>query len=61
MREYRRHLRAGGVIAFHISNQYLDLQPVVGALAADDGDGGAGGELAESARRWESFRRGGCW
>ena len=26
---YRRHLRPGGVIAVHISNRYLDLQPVV--------------------------------
>lgn len=26
---YRRHLRPGGVIAVHISNRYLDLEPVV--------------------------------
>ena len=26
---YQRHLRPGGIIAFHISNQYLDLAPVV--------------------------------
>jgi spermidine synthase len=26
---YRRHLRLGGIIAFHISNLYLDLAPVV--------------------------------
>ena len=26
---YQRHLRAGGIIAFHISNLYLDLAPVV--------------------------------
>jgi hypothetical protein len=32
---YRRHLRVGGVIAFHISNRFLDLAPVVEALAAD--------------------------
>ena len=34
---YLRHVRAGGAVAFHISNQYLDLEPVVAALAADAG------------------------
>ena len=33
LREYRRHMALGGVIAFHISNQYLDLLPVLGELA----------------------------
>ncbi|HEY2394053.1 MAG TPA: fused MFS/spermidine synthase [Candidatus Angelobacter sp.] len=26
---YKRHLAPGGIVAFHISNQYLDLAPVV--------------------------------
>jgi SAM-dependent methyltransferase len=30
---YRRHLRDGGVIAFHITNRYLDLASVVRGLA----------------------------
>lgn len=30
---YRRHMTAGGVIAFHISNQYLDLAPEIRRLA----------------------------
>jgi spermidine synthase len=30
---YQRHLRPGGIIAFHISNQYLDLAPVVQSQA----------------------------
>ncbi len=30
---YQRHLRPGGVIAFHVSNRYLDLPPVVRGLA----------------------------
>jgi len=30
---YRRHLAADGVIAFHITNRYLDLAPVVRGLA----------------------------
>ncbi len=34
---YRRHLRADGILAFHISNQYLDLAPVLAALAAREG------------------------
>lgn len=34
---YLSRLRPGGVIAFHISNRYLDLRPVVGALADDAG------------------------
>ena len=34
---YARHLKPEGVIAFHISNRYLDLQPVVAQLGADIG------------------------
>jgi spermidine synthase len=34
---YASKLRSDGVIAFHISNQYLDLEPVLGNLAADGG------------------------
>lgn len=30
---YRRHLAPGGVVAFHISNRYIDLAPVVQQLA----------------------------
>ena len=33
MRVYQRQLAPGGVIAFHVSNQYLDLAPEIGALA----------------------------
>jgi hypothetical protein len=32
---YRRHLASHGVVAFHISNIYLDLAPVVRRLAED--------------------------
>ncbi len=35
---YRRHLVPGGVLAFHISNQYLDLAPVLARLAASTQD-----------------------
>jgi len=34
---YRSKLAAGGIIAFHISNRYIDLVPVLGALARDAG------------------------
>ena len=34
---YRSKLASEGMIAFHISNRYLDLAPVVGALACNEG------------------------
>jgi SAM-dependent methyltransferase len=34
---YLRHLKPDGVIAIHISNRYLDLQPVVERLADHHG------------------------
>lgn len=34
---YMSRLSPGGVLAFHISNRYLDLDPVLGALARDAG------------------------
>ncbi|HEX6136175.1 MAG TPA: fused MFS/spermidine synthase [Casimicrobiaceae bacterium] len=34
---YAKHIRPGGVIAFHVTNRFLDLVPVVGALAAAHG------------------------
>jgi SAM-dependent methyltransferase len=34
---YRRHLRKGGVLAFHVTNRYLNLVPVVGLLAQAQG------------------------
>jgi spermidine synthase len=34
---YVRHLKPGGVMAFHVSNNYLDLAPVVGQLADEIG------------------------
>lgn len=30
---YRRHMKPGGIIAFHVTNRYLDLAPVVQKLA----------------------------
>jgi len=34
---YLRHLKPSGILAVHISNQYLDLAPVVAQLASADG------------------------
>jgi hypothetical protein len=34
---YKRHLAPGGIIAFHISNRYLDLGPIVQTLADQAG------------------------
>ena len=34
---YRRHLAPGGIIAFHISNQHVDLEGPIAALAASAG------------------------
>ncbi len=34
---YLKHLNASGVIAFHVSNRYLDLKPVVNTIAASRG------------------------
>jgi hypothetical protein len=34
---YRSKLAPGGVLAFHISNRYIDLAPVLGVLANDAG------------------------
>ena len=36
---YEKHLNATGVIAFHITNRYLDLKPVVKAIAESRGLG----------------------
>jgi SAM-dependent methyltransferase len=34
---YKRHLAPGGVIAFHVTNRFLNLVPVVAGLAAANG------------------------
>ncbi len=37
-RLYRQHLKPNGVIAFHVSNDFLDLAPVVQKSGKHDGD-----------------------
>ena len=56
---YRKHLRPGGVIAVHISNRYLDLEPVV-MRAAEHGRLSAlyfnnAGEAPETAEAEDAY------
>jgi SAM-dependent methyltransferase len=34
---YRRHLQPDGIVAFHVSNRYIDLEPVIAGIAHDAG------------------------
>lgn len=34
---YQRHLKPGGILAFHISNQHVDLEPAIALLAKSAG------------------------
>ena len=34
---YLKHVKPDGIIAFHVSNRFLDLIPVVSRLAAENG------------------------
>jgi spermidine synthase len=62
---YLDRLKPGGTIAMHISNQYLNLEPVVRALARDAGCGSvriaseADGRRAQLGAVWMIVRRGG--
>ena len=33
---FRKHLAKGGILAYHVSNRYLDLAPVLGAIATGE-------------------------
>ena len=46
MEVYRRHLAPGGILAFHVSNSYLDLAPEIARLA---------GSIGMKARKVENF------
>ncbi len=37
MELYQRHLAPGGILAFHVSNQYVDLEPQISLLAKQAG------------------------
>ncbi len=58
---YFRKLSKDGVIAFHISNRYLDLRPVIIALANDAKVAGALGERAPDAEGRGKLYYGSRW
>ena len=35
LQTYLRHMKPGGIVAFHVSNRFLDLIPVVARLAKE--------------------------
>ena len=37
LRAYLRHMKPEGIVAFHVSNRFLDLIPVVARVAAEEG------------------------
>ena len=55
---YRRHLAPGGILAFHISNQHVDLEPAIALLAQSAGmkamriSSGANDERGEFSAYW---------
>jgi SAM-dependent methyltransferase len=55
---YLGRLRPGGIVVFHISNRYLDLQPVLGGIARSLSlevrvrDDAGGGTRSHGASRW---------
>jgi hypothetical protein len=58
---FRRHLAEGGILAYHVSNRYLDLAPVLGTIAVaeklaalqiDDYKGVGDGNSIKSPSTW---------
>ena len=49
---YQRHLAPGGILAFHVSNQHVDLEPQLGLLAK------AAGMQAKTVQSLPDSRRG---
>jgi spermidine synthase len=58
---YFRKLRPDGVLAFHISNRFMDLTPVVAALARDANLAGALGERTPDNDDLTMLRDGSRW
>lgn len=58
---YLTKLRPGGVVVFHISNRYLDLRPVLTALATDARLAGAIGEKVPDRLGRELLYDGSRW
>jgi spermidine synthase len=47
---YERILAPGGIMAVHVSNRHVDLQPVIARIAADAGL--VAGDLPSSSSSW---------
>jgi SAM-dependent methyltransferase len=58
---YVRKLRPGGIVLLHISNRYLELQPVVVELARDARLAGALGESDVTPEQRVAFKHGSRW
>jgi len=58
---YERHLNPGGILAIHISNQYLDLEPVVVNLARQFKYKLALIDYEETEEEWWVIPRRGCF
>jgi hypothetical protein len=58
---YMRKLRLGGVVLLHISNRYLELQPVVVELARDAMLAGALGEYDVTSEERLELKHGSRW
>jgi hypothetical protein len=56
---YLRHLKPDGVMAFHVTNHFLNLAPVVKQIADANGLGSA--LIADTGKRTSSSSRIGCW
>lgn len=58
---YMRKLRAGGIVLLHISNRYLELQPVVVELARDARLAGALGDYDVTPEERLELKHGSRW
>ena len=58
---YRRHLAPGGILAFHISNRHVDLEPPIALLAASAGMEAAPRQQPGAKTTPASMPPPGCW
>jgi hypothetical protein len=52
---YLKKLRSNGVMVFHISNRFLDLRPVLAALASDANVTALVGERSVTQQQFDSL------
>jgi spermidine synthase len=61
VRTYLEHLADDGILAIHVSNRYLELEPVVGAIAKELGTSARTGRFVETAEQAENGILGSDW